>query len=533
MIASLKPEERKSLALNPLSKKNQALIRRAGAHVPGLGSLAGSLYEAFVLERFLRLPKTYRKRLDSFVDASGVKKKTAWLSLYQPDMLMVLAASTNDAVRNRFLQGMPACSTTTIQGGDNLYFFRNLDYPAASCWERNPAVFYHEPTEPEFQKFLSVASLGIDTAGLTGWNESGIAVSLHAHFSKKISLKGVPIFFLLEEILEQDRTIEEAIARCKKFKTIGSWAINITSFKEKKAVTVELANGSSSVQKAEACGLPHANNFQSPDFKKTEIHFSGAVFDDSTYRRQTLEEATRSLKLPAQFRDALGVLGSHVDPSTNQERIFGNTISVVTTIQSVAFNPQEDALYISTRDETPTGLGPYLKLPFDFSKLDPNAEPELVTIPKQYGEEFLKALHLYYQAYVSWQVRNEGPDVALSYLIQATEALGSDPHLQMQRGYFEMMEGQYSEALKCFETALKKDLSQHLYQVALYFRAACHDLLGSREKAIHDYQTILNFKTVDEKLGKKARKRLNSAYKTSYCKRIEPDLQFVEPINYR
>ena len=156
----------------------------------------------------------------------------------------------------------------------------------------------------------------------------------------------------------------------------------------------------------------------------------------------------------------------------------------------------------------------------------------MLSTTDQHSEAFLSASHFYHQAYVSWQVRSEEPKVAHAYLIQATDALPEDPHLQLQRGYFEMIDGQAQEALACFEAALKQDLSEHLRQVALYFRGACFDLLGNREKAIQDYQSVIVLKSVDQKLAKKAKKRLNRPYKAGYCKKIEPDLQFAEPIEY-
>ena len=533
LIASLTKEEQKRLAFTPLSRKNQTLIKRATHRIPGVGKLMGGLYEAFVLERFLRLPKVYRERIEPFARASKIPLKKIWLTLYQPDLLMILAASATPKTRNRFLQGLPGCSTVRIFSEKNTYFLRNLDYPAASYWDTHQAVFFHEPTETDAQKYVSVSSLGMQISGLTGWNESGIAISLHAHFSKNISLKGVPIFFLGEEILEKARTLDQAIEFCRNFNPIGAWALNLTSFKENRSVTVELVHGEIHVRTPDHDGgIAHSNFFQSPEFKKNELHFSGAFFEDSEARKARMDESAKVLSADFNWRSALATLGSHLEPNTNELRIYGNVTSVITTIQSCAFDPKEDCIYISTRQETPTGIGPYLKIPRDFSRLDQIMDPELIDLKLPLSQAFLRALHLYHQAYVSYQVKSEDAKVAHAYLIQATEAHPKDPHLLMQRGYFELMDHQPKEAWACFDRALQEPLSAHLYQVALYFRAAASDLLGSRESSIKDYQTILGFKMVDEKLAMKSKKRLNRPFSWSSCKRIEPDLQFVEPINY-
>ncbi|NDG84939.1 MAG: hypothetical protein EBX52_07875 [Proteobacteria bacterium] len=538
-IASLDKSEQKALAFTPLSKKNQTLIRRATQRIPGVGKLMGGLYEAFVLERFLRLPKAYRARIEPFARASRIPLKKIWLSLYQPDLLMVLAASANPRVRNRFLQGLPGCSTFRVFHEEHTYFLRNLDYPAAAYWEKHQAVFFHEPSEPGLQKYVSVSSLGIHTAGLTGWNEAGIAMSLHAHFSKQISLKGVPVFFLGEEILESAKTLDEAIELCRKFHPIGSWALNLTSFRENRSVTVELVGGKIFVREPEAmagknqaCGIAHSNFFQSPEFQKHEIHFSGAFFEDCKSRKAGMDEACSALASDFSWSAALRVLGSHVEQNTGERRVFGNTVSVITAIQSVAFDPKDECLYLSIRQETPTGLGPYLKFPFNFEKISAYKDPELLDVQHGLSDLFVRALHLYHQAYVAWQVRSEEAKVAHAFLIQACETLPSDPHLQMQRGYFELIDDNPVEAHRAFDLALKEKLSSHVRQVALYFRACASDLLGQREQAIHDYQAILNEPVIDEKLGNRAKKRLNRPFQAAYCKRIEPDLQFVEPVNY-
>jgi hypothetical protein len=203
----------------------------------------------------------------------------------------------------------------------------------------------------------------------------------------------------------------------------------------------------------------------------------------------------------------------------------------------MGFDPKEKCIYLSIRDEAPTGLGPYLKIPLDFDQLPFDQLPkdenwQTVQIPSHHTPEFLAALHLYHQAYVSWQVHHEDPKVAHAFLIQATELLPNDPHLQLQRGYFELINEQAQEAWNCFNRAIESPLTPHLRQIALYFRACANDLLGNREAAIKDCQILLEFGKTERRLAKKAKKRLNSPFQSNYCKRIEPDLQFAEPLNY-
>jgi tetratricopeptide (TPR) repeat protein len=530
-VHGLSAAEKKSLAFTPLSQKNQTLIKRATEHLLGAGNILSKAYEAFVLSRFFKLPAAYRDRLAPFAKSSGLSLKTIWLSLYQPDFLMLLAGFSGEKTRNQFASGMPGCSTMSIESGGHIYFLRNLDYPAAGYWEKKPAVFYHEPSEPGLQKFVSISSLGIDTAGLTGWNESGIAFSLHAHFAKKVNLDGAPIFFLGEEILENAKTLDEAINIAEKFKTIGSWALNITSFHENKSICLELSGKQVRKRESKNGILAHANDFQAPEFQKGAIHFNTAVFEDSVSRKLSLEKAAERLKDQFTWPEGFAALGSHVDAMTGELRIFGNAPSVVTTIQSIGFDPKEKCIYLSTRNETPTGLGPYLKLPFHFQDL--NGNESVVPAKLHYNELFLKALHLYHEAYVSWQVKGESSDVALGLLREAASVRPDDPHLSLQLGYFELTSGSAKNAHTCFEQALQGKLTLNLEHVAHYFRGASSDLLGHRKDALRDYQAVLNHTEVDPTLANKAKRRLTEAFQTKHLKFISTDLQFAEPIDYR
>ena len=544
ILASLTHEEQQSLALFPLSTKNQSLIRNATPRMSGMRKVAETLYEAFVFQRFALLPKEYRNRLKPFQKASTLSEKRLWLALFQPDLLMALAAVAHDRTRNLFLSGMPGCTSGAISNKDDstFLFVRNLDYPAASFWEKWPAVFYHEPTESYSQKYVSIGSVGIHTPGLSGWNESGIAFSLHAHFSKITHASGVPIFFLGEDLMERARTLEEAIRICREFKPIGSWAINLASSKEKKAVTVEIANGTIGVVPMQDHIMSHSNGFVSDQFKAEEIYFNGAFFQDVRARKHQIHELLQKAAHSSDpLTGALNAISSHVDHTTGETRVYGNTVSLVTTIQSIVMDLAEQSIYLSARHETPTPLGPFLKLPLHWSALNSSDFEEVLVSPStQHSEEFITAAHAYHQAYVAWQVRGQGSkagaEQAHAFLIQATDAQPQDPHLWLQRGYFEMMHNEVKTALQCFSEGLKYKMSHHYQSVAKYFQAACLDILGSRSEAILIYQGLLAPSSsghgLDPKINKKVQKRLQKPFEAAYCQKIVPDLQFVEPLQY-
>ncbi len=549
-IQKLSDQERKKIALNPLSQKNQTLIQRAlesSTAIPAMlkKSVIRTLltaYEETILRHHHRLDKRLTSRIMEFATHSGIPERELIFSLYQPDFLMVLAAISSEKVSPHFLSGIPGCSTAVVRTGNDgaLTLLRNLDYPAADHWEKWQTVFYHEPSEPQYQKYVSVSSLGIHLAGLSGVNESGIGFSLHAHFSKKFSLRGTPIFYLGQEILESAHTIDEAVFLCKNFRTIGSWAINLASDRENRAVTVEMSDGKTFVREMspDDPAHAHANGFQSTEFRKNELHFCGSFHEDIQSRKASMEETlTIEPEKIISLRDALRSLANHHDYETGQLRLFGNTVSVVTTIQSMAFDLKNQRIHVSNRDETPTPLGPFVSFPTNWNELAQEPNPSHLThLDQNLPENFLKALHCYHRAYCSWHVYSEAPARALEHLIVATEHWNSDPHLWMQRGYFELLlartQGHFEMALSCFEKALTGKLSTHHELVAHYFHAACLDLNGKHSQAIDQYELILNAPMVDSKLRKKALIHRKKPYQISNARTIVPDLQFVEPLEY-
>jgi len=551
-ILKLTAEEKQTLAIYPLARKNQALLERAihSTSLPLIAKKAATkailkIYNESVIRHHRSLDEKYNDRLKVFAEHSKLNPEDLMFALYQPDFLMVLAALTHEKSKPLFLSGMPGCSSAVVRTTNqfsqepSLTLLRNLDYPAAGHWEKWPTVCFHEPIETHLQNYISVSSLGIHLAGLTGVNESGVGFSLHAHFSKKFSLRGTPIFFLGQELLEGARSIDEAIFICKSFRTIGSWAVNLASARENRAVTVELSDGKTFVREMapEDPAHSHSNGFQCTEFKKQELHFSGSFFEDVESRKASLEENLAREEGSLPLSEALGVLASHEDYETGIPRIFGNSVSVVTTIQSLAIDLGRNEIHLSARGETPTPLGPFLCIPTDWKKLElALSHPIFTHLDHPFSRNFEDALHCYYQAYCSWHVACDPAETALEHLIRATELLPEDPHLLMQRGYFELIlaktTGHFRAALECYDRALLEKTSLHHEQVARYFRGVCLDLLDQRDLATEEYELLAESTNIDQKLKEKAAKRLKDPYKTAYCQKIVPDLQFVEPLEY-
>jgi len=88
---------------------------------------------------------------------------------------------------------------------------RNLDYESQGVFDRNPAVIYFHPEKAGELNYGSVTSLGIHTAGITGFNEAGITLGLHQTFVDAVSRTGTPILSVTERVVREARTLDQAL----------------------------------------------------------------------------------------------------------------------------------------------------------------------------------------------------------------------------------------------------------------------------------------------------------------------------------
>jgi hypothetical protein len=187
-----------------------------------------------------------------------------------------------------------------------------------------------------------------------------------------------------------------------------------------------------------------------------------------------------------------GILGDHFDPQTGEQRVFGNTVSVVTTIQSVILEPESQKLWVSNRHASPTGLGDFVEVDVENFWSRP-VEEELPVIPAASPgpPELYEALAHYRDAYRAWHVDNDQDDFAEKALIALEKALGvypHDGHLWVQAGILFFHLKRFRDSQAHFEQALGRKLSDHVRNVCHLYMARAYDVLGERKKALAIYK---------------------------------------------
>ncbi|MEK6624502.1 MAG: hypothetical protein AABY86_06020, partial [Bdellovibrionota bacterium] len=229
------------------------------------------------------------------------------------------------------------------------------------------------------------------------------------------------------------------------------------------------------------------------------------------------------------------MLGDHVDPWTGEERVLGNTLSVMATVKSVVFSPEEQILYVSTRGSSPMGLGDFLKIDVNSFWANRTSEETWPTIPGNRPKTpgFMPAVEAYREGYRIWHMESHTDDYAeraLVHLRKAQALLPSDPHLSMQVGNVALKLGHFEEAIKHLEQAKCGKLAHYLAAVCDLFLARSYDATGERERALKLYQSWAKYP--DARLREAMHQGLRRPYHKKQIDQIMLDMQFVDPIMY-
>lgn len=549
MHGTLLKQEIQNGPIRALAHKNETLIRR------GPGWLeARALQESIIwmyrnvllrgLER--RVHAVQLAEIKALSEAAEIPVDWCRESLFQPDAMMLLSRlSVLKHVLGDLPMGaaLPGCTSGValpeITRSGRLLAGRNQDYPIVGPWEPETTVMFHEPTEKGQIPHVAVASAGVHTAGLTAMNREGITLVTHAHFGTDVSLQGQPIVEIGSDVIRRARTLDQVIDLVRSKRRIGNWAFVVTSAKEKTGVVIEMSPDRAEVRVPERGILAHSNYFQTSSLQGCERGLCGGYEDDLSARVCGIRaqfEARRGELEPAHISQALG---SHWDCLTGQERVFGNTVSVVTTVKSVVFDPEAQRFWISSRGESPMGLGNYI--PVDADGFWKKSEEELAgqceteSLPGYLPQDprLVDAIREYRRAYQAWHMSQEGmgdPEATITHLERTLEIFPDDGHVWIQTGLVCFRMGEFAKSEKHLSAALERKLSDHSRQVVELFLARIWDIQGQRDRALAVYARRPQVK--EPKLREAYREGSRRPYRREWAKRVILDLQFPDTLQY-
>jgi len=367
-------------------------------------------------------------------------------------------------------------------------------------------------------------------------NREGLTLALHAHFGRNISLKGTPIVEIGNAIIREAKTLGEAVDIASRFKTYANWAFVISSAKENDAAVLEITPSKTRVRHAEDGFLAHTNFFHSPELHKEEALISGAYAEDLHGRLNGIYQSLRRHRGELEPRHMTSALGSQIDPQTGQERVIGNTVSVITTIKSAVFDPGAQKFWVSCRQESPTGLGDFLEINADTFWKNENYSEELwPSLPGYHPKDstLIEGVRSYRVAYQSYHMESDHPGYLLrtyESLQKAAKLYPADGNIWVQKAILAVKLHRFKEARQFLEKTLDLILTPHITNVRNLYIARCLDIEKDRQAALLLYS---QWETVnDPSLRQAMFKGLKKPYRAKDTQSMMIDLQFPDTFHY-
>ncbi|MCC6749510.1 MAG: tetratricopeptide repeat protein [Deltaproteobacteria bacterium] len=168
------------------------------------------------------------------------------------------------------LEGSPLVGCTAFAAwgkqstNGHLIVARNFDFEGGRIFDREKAVLAYHPAGRV--PFVSVAWPGM-MGVVTGVNARRIYVSLNAARTDDPPQPGIPVTFLMREILERAGSIKEALEVVKQHRVMVPEALLIADGKVPDAVVVELSPRKTAVRRAPGGVIGVTNHFLSDEFK--------------------------------------------------------------------------------------------------------------------------------------------------------------------------------------------------------------------------------------------------------------------------
>lgn len=396
---------------------------------------------------------------------------------YQRIMNYHAAHDIGHALQNMSLVG---CSSFATWGNksenERLIIGRNFDFYVGDAFAKNKIILFEKPDEGiPFMMVTWGGMIGV----VSGMNLHGLTITLNAVKSDLPTGSATPVSILAREILQYASTIDEAIAIARKRKTFVSESFLIGSAFDGKAISIEKTPDTLDIYYSQENFIICTNHNQSPFLGNTKENILHKSESASGYRYSRLHELivqteTNSIEQTANIlRDPYGL--------KNKDIGFGNEKAVNQFIchHSIIFEPETRTVWISTN---PWQLGQYMayqldsifnnpEIPhsFDLSqnsiqiKADPILSSPTFNNFLQYRrikEEFING-----KAIDPKEVIKLNPEYFYAWEI------AGDYYFQLE---------QLSEALKCYNTALKKEISNEHERIHIQAKIVdCHKRLNN------------------------------------------------------
>lgn len=238
---------------------------------------------------------------------------------------------------------------------------RNTDYSLNGYFDKYPTVIYYQPTDGA-QPHMTLTSAGVHSAGVVGFNASGLFLGVHTIPTWDTSSKGHPAFDVGQHVLRSARSFDDALTIFKSMLPGAGWAYTLVSTKENRTATIELSNSKLSVRETTGENHIQTNHFLSKAMLSRNLDINATINEDTRARFARSESLLGSSHDLIDARKAVAILADKTDPHSNQVKGLGNVIATHFTVTSAVFDTGTESLYFAN-GLAPSSLTKFIQLP--------------------------------------------------------------------------------------------------------------------------------------------------------------------------
>ncbi|MFO7566431.1 MAG: C45 family autoproteolytic acyltransferase/hydrolase [Enhygromyxa sp.] len=382
---------------------------------------------------------------------------------------------------------VPACTSLAVWGessGDGrLRHARNFDFPGAGIWDRAPAVVLCEPDEG--LRYGFVTTRGADVPGVTAFNEAGLSLTAHTRFHRDFNFEGVSVIDFGHELIRRCRTLAEVRELAGRMRSASTWGFLVSSASEQRALVIETSG--EAVRFVEprpgAAHLAHTNRYLDPELAQGEVTSSVSFVLDSDARYRRADDAVERCGGKLERDDLERLLADTGDPFAPdphaEDRLGGNCIVSAMSVKSVVLEPEAEQLRMSV-GPAPTGLGPYLDVPYAWD--GPVERVELAAPGIEQDDRRASAMRKYVAA-TRAQLDGASPWTVRALLEQAVAAAPSEPNYRFLAAIFAIVTDDFGKAAEHLERALEREQGCYRRALLLLWRGRVLAASGRRAEA--------------------------------------------------
>jgi hypothetical protein len=441
------------------------------------------------------LPRAQRLPFYVVAEAAGLTPRQAELAIGLPDALVIMLdlAARFRATGAKLPAGLRraagfACSGAmalpAVTADRHLLHARNLDWDGLGTYDRYPTVAFCRPTRG--LPYAWIASAGVQTAALDGYNAAGIFLGSNTAPTTDVSLRGEPFFGLNEQVVREARTLGEAVDLLGRRRPASGYNVHLSHGPSADAVVVEYAFSKQRVRTPRDGLLWVTNHYLDPEMAAT-TPANGLVDHCNTWGRyERLESLLQGARGRIDVPVLVDCLRDQVEHRTGERHPFGDVVCNYLTIGSVVCDVTAGRLWIAA-DPAPAALGRFVD--FDFHR-----ELDAFGRERQYPLQPLKAAPVrplvlaaladVKQAHVALG-RAGQEEVAYRHVQAAAARCPDEPRLLLSQAFLALTLGRLEAAAEHAQAflAAAPDVEPRRYRAHLVL-AWCAELAG-RDAAPH------------------------------------------------